>query len=71
MGLTLRAEEARQALNAFRWMVEVAPPEWVQLLVADLYQRMKKQGPGTFALMVQEDPRLRAFIQEYRELVLG
>lgn len=71
MGLALRAEGARQGLHAFRWMVDVAPPEWVQLLVADLYQRMKKQGPGEFALMVREDPRLREFMQEYRELVLG
>ncbi|WP_299426593.1 MoxR family ATPase [uncultured Meiothermus sp.] len=71
MGLTLRAEDARQGLNAFRWMVEAAPPEWVQLLVADLYRRMKPHGLGEFALLVREEPRLRAYLEAYRELVLG
>jgi len=71
MGLTLRAENAGQSLNAFRWLVEVAPPEWVQLFIADLFQRMRKTGPGAFAQMVREDPRINTFIEEYRALVLG
>ncbi|GIW25204.1 ATP-binding protein [Meiothermus sp.] len=71
MGLAFRAENARQALNAFRWMVEVAPSEWVQLLVCDLYRRLKVQGLGEFALLVREEPRLQAYLAEYRELVLG
>ncbi|MCX7782166.1 MAG: hypothetical protein N2318_00805 [Meiothermus sp.] len=71
MGLAFRAENARQALNAFRWMVEVAPSEWVQLLVSDLYRRLRQQGLGEFALLVREEPRLRAYLEEQRELVLG
>lgn len=71
MGLAFRAESAREALNAFRWMVEVAPSEWVQLLVSDLYRRLRQLGMGEFALLVREEPRLRAYLEEYRELVLG
>ncbi|GIW33662.1 MAG: ATPase [Meiothermus sp.] len=71
MGLAFRAESARQALNAFRWMVEVAPTEWVQLLVSDLYTRLKQHGVGEFALLIHEEPRLRAYLEDYRELVLG
>nr|WP_243455036.1 MoxR family ATPase [Meiothermus sp. CFH 77666] len=71
LGLAFRAENARQALNAFRWMVEVAPSEWVQLLVSDLYPRLKQQGLGVFTMLVREEPRLQAYLAEHRELVLG
>lgn len=71
LGLALRAETARQGVNAFRWLVEVAPPEWVQLFVADLFGRMRKIGAGEFALMVREDAHIRRFMEEYREMVLG
>lgn len=71
MGLALRAETAWEGLNAFRYLVDAAPPEWVQLFVADLFARLSKGGPGEFALMVREDPRLREFMREYHALVLG
>ncbi|MBF6596474.1 MAG: MoxR family ATPase [Thermaceae bacterium] len=71
MGLTLRAETAQQGLNAFRYLVEVAPLEWIQLFVSDLFQRLKKSGPGDFALMLRQDPRIKEFMQEYQSVVLG
>jgi len=71
MGLTLRAETAQQGLNAFRYLVEVAPVEWVQLFVADLFQRLRKGRPREFALLVQADPGIKEFIADYKDVVFG
>lgn len=71
IGLALRVESARQGINSFRWLVEVASPEWIQLFVADLFQRMRKRGPGLFAQMTKEDPRINGFIQEFESLVMS
>ncbi|RIH87534.1 ATP-binding protein [Calidithermus roseus] len=70
LGLTLRAENARQALHAFRWMVEVAPPEWVQLFACDLFTRLRQRGQlGELAQLRQAEPRLEEFLSKFRELV--
>ncbi len=70
MGLTLRAEDATQALNAFRWLADVASPEWVQLFAADLFGRMRTKGQmGVLAELVGQDARLQEFLREYRQLV--
>ena len=72
MGLTLRGETLEQALNAFRYLVEVAPAEWVQLFVGDLFNRFRRRGMvGALAQMVQRDPRISQFVQEYKALVLS
>lgn len=70
IGLTLRAEDAAQALNAFRWLADVATPEWVQLFAADLFGRMRTRGQmGVLAELVGKDARLQEFLREYRQLV--
>lgn len=72
MGLTLRSENEHQGLHAFRYLVNAAPPEWVQLFVSDLSQRLEKRGMrGVFALMLREDARIREFMQEYHNLVFS
>ena len=71
MGLTLRSETVGQALNAFRHLVEVAPAEWVQLFISDLFGRFRRRGMvGQLAQMVQQDKRVSQFVQEYKALVL-
>lgn len=70
MGLTLRADDATQALNAFRWLADVSTPEWVQLFAADLFGRMRLKGQmGVLAELVGQDARLQEFLREYRQLV--
>lgn len=70
IGLTLRAQEATQAFNAFAWMSDQATPEWVQLFGVDLFRRMRSRGQmGALAKLVQKDKRLQAFMKDFRELV--
>lgn len=70
VGLTFRAETPQQALNAFRWLANVASPEWVQLFATDLFGRMRIKGQmGALAEMVSKDARLQEFLREYRQLV--
>jgi len=70
LGLTLRAETAQQALHAFRWMVGVAPPEWVQLFACDLFTRLRLRGQlGELAQLRKAEPRLEEFLGRFRELV--
>jgi MoxR-like ATPase len=70
MGLTLRADDATHALNAFKWLADVATPEWVQLFAADLFGRIRTKGQmGVLAELIGQDERLKEFLREYRQLV--
>ena len=70
IGLTMRAENADEAYNAFTWLSQVATAEWVQLFVADLCRMMRNKGQmGHLAQLVQKDPKLQQFIQDFQELL--
>lgn len=40
-GLVTHTTTLEQACNVFDWMVEHAPPEWIQMAVADLFPRLR------------------------------
>ncbi len=70
VGLCVRAQDAAQAHNGFRWLADKATPEWVQLYVLDLFQQMRARGQmGDMARLFQQDSRLQAFMQDYRRLM--
>jgi len=69
-GLTVRATEANQAYNAFKWLSEKATAEWVQLFAVDVFRQMRAKGNlGTFAKLVQKDSQLQAFFKDFQDLV--
>lgn len=70
VGLTVRAETIEEAYNAFKWLTQKATTEWVNLFSVDLLNKMKEQGKlGALASLMQKEPKLRQFFQEYRDLI--
>ena len=69
IGLTSRAKDAQAAYHAFRWLVNVAKPEWVQLCAIDLFRMMRAKG------MMQElndfilkDEQIQQFLTTYQNV---
>jgi MoxR-like ATPase len=72
VGLSLRTTSVEQALSAFRWLADQAAAEWLQLFVTNLLAHLEAKGlKGLFAVAIQQDPRLRALVQETYALALG
>ncbi|BAY21639.1 hypothetical protein NIES2100_13950 [Calothrix sp. NIES-2100] len=72
IGLAIRAESANQAHNAFTWISQAAAMEWVQLFATDLFRSMRsKKKIGALAQLVQKDPKLQKFMQDFQELMGG
>jgi ATPase family associated with various cellular activities (AAA) len=70
IGLTMRAKDAKQALFAFNWLSNVANAEWVQVFAVDLFRIMRSKGQlGALAKLVQKEPALQKFLQDYQQLV--
>lgn len=70
VGLTVRVSDVDRAYNAFRWLAQVAPAEWVQLFVVDLLELMRSRGQlGMLAMLINKDPQIQKFMQDYRQLV--
>jgi AAA domain (dynein-related subfamily) len=70
IGLTIRADNVDRAYNAFRWLSQVATAEWVQLFVSDLFGLMRSRGQlGLLAALIEKDPSIQKFLQDYRQLV--
>lgn len=70
IGLTVRANSANQAYNAFTWLSRVATAEWVQLFAVDMFRLMRTKGQmGQLATLVQKEPKLQKFLKQYQQLV--
>lgn len=70
VGLAARAATAEAGHNAFRWLVGVAPTEWVQVFAADLFEVMRSRNQmGTFAGLIVGDRELQRFLGDYQRLL--
>jgi hypothetical protein len=70
IGLTVRAHDATRGYEGFRWLCDKAPAEWVQLFVVDLFRKLRAGGHmGALATLVARDEKLRAFLQDYQDLL--
>ncbi len=70
IGLTFQSIDAHRAYNAFHWLSQVAPAEWVQLFVSDLLGLMRSRGQlGMLATLIAQDPDIQKFMQNCRQLV--
>jgi len=66
----MRSSSAEKGLAGFKWLVEKASAEWVQLFASDLIGQMRRSNQlGVLAKMVSEEPNLQAFLQDYRQLL--
>ncbi len=55
IGLTVRAADAKQAQNAFKWLSEKATTEWVQFFATDLFPMMRsKNQMGALAKLAEK-----------------
>jgi hypothetical protein len=72
LGLIVRMETGEQTLEALRWMVANAGREWVQLFVSDAFRLLRERGQfGIVARQMATDAKLKAFVQEFRDLLFG
>ncbi len=71
MGLVARCVKLKHTVNCFHWLIDNAPAEWIQLFATDLFPLLRKRGdlaPVHQALM--DDPKLRAFLDEFTRLMV-
>jgi AAA domain (dynein-related subfamily) len=70
IGLTVHAIDADRAYNAFQWLIQVATAEWIQLFISDLLGLMRSRGQlGILATLIEKDPSIQKFLQDYQQLV--
>lgn len=70
VGLSMRPKNAEEALAAFRWLVERAGAEWVQLWANNVMVQMRARGQvGQLANLVQKVPELKRFLEGYFKLI--
>jgi hypothetical protein len=69
IGLGLRAKELSALLNAFRWLMKKGGAEWVQLFLCNVFDQAEAHGHlGMIATAIREEPQMRKFLSDYREL---
>ena len=71
-GLVARCATTEQALNGFRWLVDAAPAEWVQLFATDLFPLLRERGElDALHQALMADAKLRAFVTEFARMMAG
>ncbi len=70
IGLTVRADTPPRAVHAFRWLADLAPPEWVQLFASDMLRLVRERGQmRQMAPLILAEPRLQKFLRDYQALL--
>lgn len=70
IGLTTRATHAQPAYHAFKWLVNTAGPEWVQMCAADLFRLMRaREQMDELAELIMQDEALAAYLESYQNVV--
>lgn len=69
IALAVRAADATQACEAFRWLTRIAGAEWVQLFAVDMFRSMRRKGQiAEMAVLIQKDPELQKFLKDFQDL---
>lgn len=67
--LVVHVTTAKQAEHAFFWVIDNAPPEWVQLFATDMFPQLRERKLyQTFSKAIVKDPRAVDFIGSYVKL---
>jgi hypothetical protein len=71
VGLALRARTGDDAVNGFRWVHSRLSAEWTRAYTQDVLRSMRGKGlQGALATALGAAPEFRAFLQDYRELMV-
>ena len=71
-GLSARAKQTEQVTNALQWLSDKADPEWIQLFIHNILDcAVATNSIGAIATIIKANPRLKKFIQAYRETLLA
>lgn len=69
LALAVRAQNAIQAYHAFRWLVQTASAEWLQLFAVDLFRSFRQKGLiAELAELMEQDQQLQKFFEEFSTL---
>ncbi len=72
MSLVGHSQTAEQGLNALRWLVNQANPEWVQLYATDAFPIFRKKGlMEAVQHQIMQESKLTEFLTTYAQLVAG
>ena len=71
-GLAVRAKSISQILEGFKWLGKDANPEWSQLYMYNIIDGARQTGQiGTIATALRDEPRMREFLSDVRQLDLA
>ena len=71
-GLSTRATQTETITNALQWLLSKADPEWIQLFIHNIQDRaIATNQLGTIATILKKEPRIKKFIQGYRETLIA
>ncbi len=72
LGLVVRGNTVEEGVNALRWLIKQAGPEWVQFFATDLFRKSRERGQfGELAKRITADASLRDFARSMRDMVLS
>ena len=72
IGLSDRARDAERAIASLNWLLERADPEWVQLALVDSLPVIRGcRQFGSFAKLAAQNPTIRSFLAEARDLAIA
>lgn len=61
--ITARASTAQQAVNGLKWLIGLAPDEWIQLCAGDLFVLMRAKGQwNPLKRLIANDPDLQSLM---------
>lgn len=70
MSLTAQANKVTHALNALRWLVDKASPEWVQLFATDAFPLLREKDlMGDVQAAIMKEESLKEFLMTYAKLM--
>lgn len=67
--IVIRVKDVEQAINAMRWLTKHAAPEWVQMVAADLFPKLRTHKLyDAFRREIQKDESLSQFLVNFSNL---
>ncbi|PHV61555.1 ATP-binding protein [Cyanobacterium aponinum] len=70
IALAIRGKNADEALNGFRWLIDKAGNEWIQLFAVDLMRIMRKKGQlGALSKLIKTEKQLQTFFKDFQNII--
>jgi hypothetical protein len=70
IALAIRGKNADETLNAFRWLIDKASNEWIQLFAVDLMRIMREKGQlGALSKLIKAEKQLQTFFKDFQNII--